>query len=188
MVKFETNGKNGKVIVTLPTNLEEITPEYLGAITDEIAVADNYSLIALCHKEKLSAFVMAGRNKKNEISTAVVPLFVKRGLNTSSVSSIDGVPSFHPLIEVCDKLIISPTAMAMGLHVNVPMNTLNMGKVVALLEGDGYAYQNATKVTDPVYFLEFKLIPNNEIIGCYKPNLRKDFENRFAFEVVKEGE
>lgn len=188
MVKFETNGKNGKVIVNLPTSLKEITPEYLGAITDEIAVADNYSLVALCHKEKLSAFIMAGK-RKNEISTAVVPIFVKRGTTTDELDNIHhALIPFHPMIEVCDKLLISPTAMSMGLHVNVPMNTLNAGKVIALLEGDKFAYQNAYKIVDPVYFLEFKLIPNNDIIGCYKPKLRKDFDNPFAFEVVKEGE
>lgn len=188
MVKFETNGKKGKVIVNLPTKIEEITPEYLGAITDEIAVADNYSLVALCHREKLSAFIMAGKRNQNQISTAVIPLFVKRGLDTSSVSNVGDVPTFHPLIEVCDKLLISPTAMSMGLHVNVPMNTINVNKVIDLLDGDGYAYQNASKFTEPVYFIEFKLIPNNEIIGCYKPKLRKEFNNPFAFEVVKEGE
>lgn len=179
MVKFETNGKNGKVIVTLPTSIKELTPEYLGAITDEIAIADNYSLIALCHKEKLSTFVMAGRSKKNQISTAVVPIFAKRG-ETNVV--------FNTGIEVGDKLLISPTAMSMGLHVNVPMNTLTMGKFVDLIEGDTKVYQNALKHKEDVYFIEFKLIPNNEIIGIYKPNRRKDFENPFALEVVKEGE
>ena len=79
MVKFETNGKQGDAIIKLPTRIDEITPEYLKAITSHIKVADNYSLIALCHKEKLSNFVIAGRNNKGEMSTAVVPLFVKTG-------------------------------------------------------------------------------------------------------------
>lgn len=176
MVKFEANGKLGKVIIKLPTSLNEITPEYIGAITDEIVVADNYSLIALCHKEKLSAFVLAGRSNKNEISTSVIPLFVKRGFTEDK--------SFQPNIEVCDKLLITPTAMSMALHVNAPMNNITMPKFMAAIEGDRFAHQNALALNEYVYFLEFKIIPNCDILGVYKTNLRKDYTSPFGFEVV----
>lgn len=178
MIKFEVNGENKTVSISLPTSVNEITPEYLGGITDEIAVADNYSMIALCHKAKLSDFVLAGRNKKQQLSTQVVPLFVKRGKTDWDFSLV---------IEVADKLLITPTAMSMGLHVNVPMNTLNVERIIGIMEEDKGIFQKAMQIKDPVYFLEFKIVPNSDIQGVYKPNLRKDFDNPFAITTSKEG-
>lgn len=171
MVKVEVNGEKQTRIIILPTSVSEITPEYLGGITDEIVVADNYSLIALCHKAKLSDFILAGRNKKQQLSTQVVPLFVKRGKTEWEFSSF---------IEVADKLLITPTAMSMGLHVNVPMNTLNVERIISIIEEDKGIFPKTVAIKDPVYFLEFKIIPNSDIQGIYKPKYRKDFDNPFA--------
>lgn len=178
MVKFEVNGEKYNKIITLPTSVSEITPEYLENITTEILVADNYSLIALCHKAKLSDFILAGRSKKQQLSTQVVPLFVKRGMTNWE---------FSANIEVADKLLITPTAMSMGLHVNVPMNTLNIERIVAIMEEDKNIYQKALGIKDAVYFLEFKIIPNSDIQGVYKPKLYKEFENPFAIISHAEG-
>lgn len=177
MVNFQTNGKNGSVILNLPTNIKEITPDYLLKITEDIKIADNYSLIALCHREKLSAFILAGKNKKNEMSTAVVPIFVKQG-NTNAV--------FAGSINTCDKLLVAPSQLAMGLHVNVPKNTLTMGTLLNFIDGDGYAYKNALNYKEEVYFIEFKVIPNCDIIGIYKDYNNSDFDNPFAITKIKE--
>lgn len=166
MLKFETNGKLGKCVITLPTQLNEITSDYLSNITRNIGVANNYSLIAICHKEKLSAFVLAGRNKKSEMTTAVVPIFVKRG-NLTDDKFVGSPTNFNELVESGTRLLITPTAISMGLHVNVPGNDITMGKFMAAIDGDGYAYQNASKHNENVYFIEFKLIPNCDILGAY---------------------
>ena len=172
MLKFEVNGKKGNVILNLPTSIEELTKDYLINITNEVNVGNNYSLIALCHREKLSAFIMAGRNKKNDMSTAVVPIFIKHGSITTD-SHVNN-------INVGDKLIIAPSNMAMGLHVNISKNTLTMGTLLNFIDGDGFAYQNALKYKEQVYFIEFKIIPNCDIVGYYKDNNSTDFDNPFA--------
>ena len=179
MVKFETNGKHGHVFVKFPSSVEEITPEYLKGVTDEIDVADNYTLIALCHKEKLSTFIAASRNKSNQISTSVIPIIAKQG-KTDSV--------FHTEMNVGDIILISPSQMAMGLHVNVPKNILNMNHLIKATDGDGYAHKNALKYSQYVYFLEFKLVPNCDIIGRYNKTNNKEFDNPFALETIKEVE
>lgn len=178
MLKFETNGKLGKCIINLPTSINEITPKYLLDVTANIAVADNYSLIAICHKEKLSAFVLAGRNKKSEMTTSVVPIFVKRGFITDD-KSIGCPNNFNDFVTSGIRLLITPTAISMGLHVNVPENDITMGKFMAAIDGDGCAYQNASKHNETVYFIEFKLVPNCDILGAYG-NKTKAFENPFA--------
>ena len=182
MLKFVANGKTGKKSITLPTSIKEITPDYLVAITNEILVADNYSLIALCHKEKLSSFILAGRNKKNQVNTSVVPLFVKRGAPSPGRT----YTSFESNFTAGDKLIITPSDMMTGLHVRVPMNTLTVEGFLNAIDGDGYAFQNATKNASDVYFLEFKIVPNCAIQGVYKSTLREQFDNPFQMIDVSE--
>lgn len=172
MVKFKVNGSGKETIVTLPESIKELTPEYLKGVASEITVADNYSLIALCYKEKLSAFVLAGRNKKNQINTAVVPLFVKKG-KTSNSTYVDELVTG-------DKLLISPTAMSLGLHVNVPKNTLTMGLFIELIKDDMSIYQKALALNKDVIFVEYKLIPNSDIIGAYNGIITNNFKNPFT--------
>lgn len=160
MLKFEVNGKLGSYVLNLPTKLEDITQGYLQHVTKDVIVAPNYSLVALCYKEKLSTFLLAGRGTKNEVSTAVIPLFVKSG---------DSDSNFVNIMLTGTKLIISPSDMAMGYHVNCPKNTLNINLLAAYSEGDNQAYQRAVAIKDNIYFLEFKLVPNNAIVGCYNP-------------------
>lgn len=174
MVKFETNGKLGTASINLPTSVNELTGDYLYLLTKHISVADNYSLIALCHKEKLSNFVIAGRGNKNEMSTAVVPLFVKSGY-----IDIKSDSTFIKSISSGEKLIISPSALSLGYHVNVATNDLTMGKFAALIDGDKDAMRNALALNTDVYFIEFKLIPNNEIIGVYN-SIDDKFINPFS--------
>lgn len=180
MLRFETNGKHGEVAINLPTRLDEITPEYLNNVTKEVEIANNYSLIALCHKEKLSAFVLAGRGKKEQMSTAVVPLFIKRG-NVDDQNKV-------LLMNCGDTILITPTAISMGLHCNIPKNDLNMGKFMAILKDDTYGYQKAAYITDEVYFLEFKIVPNCDILGYYNKSFLEDFVNPFKIEVIGKGE
>lgn len=180
MIKFETNSNLGKVIVNLPSKLDEITEDYLINLTKSVEVAPNYSLIALCHREKLSAFILAGRKNKAEINTAVVPLYVKSG-------DIDNNDSFIKSFKPTTKLLIPGSVLAMGLHVNVPNNNLTPSKFINVIEGDRDAYSNAIKLNSDVYFLEFKIVANNEIIGKFNES-DNDFYNPFNFVVVDKAE
>lgn len=176
MLKFEVNGKHGDKVLTFPTNLSELTPEYFSCVSDLIEPSENYSLIALAHKEKLSAFVLAGRNKKSEMSTAVVPIFVKNSKLTQSFNN----KAFTNGLRTGERIIITPTDMELGSHVNLPKNTLNMSTLLYFIEDDGYAYQRALKESDYIYFLEYKLIPDSAIRGVFKQDEFTDFDNPFA--------
>lgn len=174
MLKFEVNGNLGSHVLNLPTKLEDITQSYLSYITKGVSIAPNYSLIALCYKEKLSTFLLAGRGTKKEVSTAVIPLFIKGG---------DTDSHFINTMLIGTKLIVSPSDMAMGYHVNCPKNTLNINLLAAYTEGDSLAYQRAVAIKDNIYFLEFKLVPNNAIVGCYN-NIQEDDDYDHPFRVT----
>lgn len=172
MLKFSVNGRLGAKTLNLPTSIEEITEEYLNYVSHGVDVAPNYSLVALCHREKLSAFILAGRNAKKEFTTAVIPLFIKHG-ETDNKFILSLAPT--------NKLIISGSDLALGYHVSCPNNTLRMETLLAYVEGDRDAYQKANMTGKDVYFLEFKLVPNNTIVGFY--NTLKDLEYDNPFKV-----
>lgn len=179
MLKFQTNSRNGSKLFTFPTDLKEITPDYLRSVTEDVKVADNYVLVALCYREKLSTIIMTSRQKNPSINANVVPLFVKSG-NTDN--------GFVNDINSGDILIITGSQLALGVHVVSPTNTLNVNHFVAAIEGDATAYTRATDYREYIYFLEFKLIPANEIIAVRKDVVDVEFDNPFAISEVDSGE
>lgn len=161
MVTFSVDGNLGKFTIYLPSNLLEITEDYLKKITQEVEVADNYSLVGICYREKISTLILSARQKKKDISTAVIPIFVKAGKTDNE---------FINSIKPCDKLLISGSNISLGQHVTAPLNEINIERILALTEGDANIYQTTLKLTSPCYFLEFKLIPNCNILGRYNSN------------------
>lgn len=161
MLEFEVNGKLGNVIITLPTNLEEISKDFLLSVTNDVIVGDNYSLIGICYREKVSTIIMSAKQNKN-LTTSVVPIFIKCG-------ALDDTSYVISKLEVRDKLIVDASNIATGHHVICPKNPLTINKFINYVEGDRTAFDKAIKLTNQyVYFLEFKIIPNCDIIGIYK--------------------
>lgn len=159
MLKLKTNGKNGSYILNLPTSLNEITSDYLIDVTSSINVAPNYSLIGICYREAFSSVLFANNTKKKNLTTAVVPIFVKCGKCDND---------FINNILIGDKLIISSSQIALGQHVNAPYNTLTINHIINCTLGDTNIYKESLKYNDPCYFLEFKLVPNVDIVGVHK--------------------
>lgn len=158
MLKFSISGKRGDYDLNLPSRLDEITPDYLLDVTDDVHIADNYVLIAVCYKERLSSVMLANQKKKN-LTTAAVPLFVKTGKCENE---------FVNSIKTGEKIIIAPTQVALGHHVTAPTNLITMNSIITLAEGDSNIYTEALKVSEDCYFVEFKLVPACDINGVYK--------------------
>ena len=158
MLKFEVNGKQGAILMNLPTKLSEITPEYLNEVTSNVVVADNYSLIGILYRESLASVILANTRKQENITTAIIPVFVKSG--TTDTEYIKN-------ISCGDKIIIAPSDIALGHHVTCPKNKITISNILAYCEEDKEAYQKAVKVSQNCYYLEFKLVPNCNIHGNY---------------------
>lgn len=176
MIEFEVNGKRGKHVISLPTSLKEITSDYLLEVTKDVALPEHYSLIGVCYREKLSTIIMNARQNKN-MTTAVVPVFIKSGTEDFTLALS------------AEKIIVSSSQLSLGYHVTCPKNNININNFVSYIEGDGYAYQNAIKANEYVYFLEFKIIPNSDIVGVYK-DLKDDttFDNPFKITPISTEE
>ena len=134
MLKFEVNGKRGVILMNLPTKLSEITPEYLNDVTSNVVVADNYSLIGILYRESLASVILANNRKQKNITTAIVPIFIKAG--ATDTEYVKNMITINNILEYCD--------------------------------GDKEAYQRAISISQPCYYLEFKIVPNCNIHGNYK--------------------
>uniref|UniRef100_A0AAU8MIY3 Uncharacterized protein n=1 Tax=Geladintestivirus 5 TaxID=3233137 RepID=A0AAU8MIY3_9CAUD len=158
MLKFEVNGKYGTVLMNLPTKLSEITPEYLNEVTSNVVVADNYSLIGILYRESLASVILANNRKQKNITTAIVPIFIKSGVtNTEYIKQMS-----------CgDKIIIAPSDIAIGHHVTCPKNKITINNILDYCDGDKEAYQRAIGISQACYYLEFKIVPNCNIHGNY---------------------
>lgn len=159
MLKFEVNGKHGAISMNLPTKLSEITPEYLNEVTSNVIVADNYSLIGILYRESLASIILANNRKQKNITTAIIPIFVKAGATDTE---------YIKNISCGDKIVIAPSDIAMGHHITCPKNVITINNILDYCDGDKEAYQLAIGVSQPCYYLEFKLVPNCNIHGYYK--------------------
>lgn len=158
MLKFNTKGKNGEFNVTLPTTLAEITPEYLNKVTKDVVIADHFCLIGICYREQLSSVIFANNTNKGKITTSVVPIFVKAGATDTK---------FINNIKPASKLVVAPSDIALGHHIAAPSNKITIDNVVSCVTGDKNIYQQSLAYKAPCYFLEFKIIPECAIHGCY---------------------
>ena len=71
MNSITVNTEKGKVILNLPTSIDEINPVYLTEVTEHIKVAPEYSLVALVYSTTISQVL----NMKNvPANVAVVPM------------------------------------------------------------------------------------------------------------------
>ena len=160
MKQFQLVADGNEVNFNFPTSLDEITPEYLQAITAKVNVADHYSLVAIVYHESLGSVIIARKQSKKGLTSGVVPIFVKAGGTDSN---------FIKSINCKDKLIISSAQLSLGYHVTVPENTLSLDYFIRRLDKDisVAARYNNNYGREECYFIEFKLVPNSDIVGFY---------------------
>lgn len=162
MTEFPIYSSDAEVVLHLPNSIGEISDEWLKEITQSIKVADNYSLLAIVYREKLSSVILA-KSQKKQITAPITPLFVKAGANDSS---------FISNIECKNKIIISNSQLALGHHVVVPNNELSFERFLRYCDSDTKnTYQRALEHFSNAYvcFVDFKIVPNCDIIGNYSP-------------------
>lgn len=155
MLKLKINGNAGKFNVNLPTDFSEITNDYLSTVTKHIDVAPEYSLVALVYREKLAVILNSSKQNK-EINTSVVPVFVKAG---------DTDTKFIKKMRLGNVAIVTGSDLAIGIHVNSPLNLLSIPNIVSICYGDNNIYKDALTNNQYCHFVEFKLVPNSAIKG-----------------------
>lgn len=181
MKEFILETKTKRVTFNFPTSLDEITPEYLSQVTANVKVADNYSLVGIVYQEVLSSVILARKQSKKNITSGVVPIFIKAG-NTD----IDFIKS----AKCKNKIIISSTQLSLGYHVTAAKNVLGLDYFIRVLDQDttiAKRYNNNYGM-EKCCFVEFKLVPNCDIVGIYD-STKVDVDNKYiSVEDIEEGE
>lgn len=170
MKEFIVKTEMSEVKFNFPTKLEELTSEYLLGVTKGITVAPNYSLIGLVYHEKLSTLFMTCRSKKKNASIGIIPIFIKSGKSDESIVST---------AKVGQKLLISNSQIQLAHHCAAPSNRLTLDYFAKIVDAntDKDLYQTLLVNNDSqeVLFVEFKIIPNCDIVALYdKPTKIED--------------
>ena len=162
MKEFIVKTEMSEVKFNFPTKLEELTSEYLLGVTEGITVAPNYSLIGLVYHEKLSTLFMTCRSKKKNTSIGIIPIFIKSGKSDESIVNT---------AKVGQKLLISNSQIQLAHHCAAPSNRLTLKKkkkiVDANVDKDLYQTLLVNNDSQEVLFVEFKIIPNCDIVALY---------------------
>lgn len=175
MLEFEVNGAKGRYNVTLPTKIEEVKHEFLTDCANTISIAPDYSLIALMYKQPL-VMVLNAIKKRDGMTTAVVPVFVKAGKTDSE---------FVNSLKVGDKLVVVGSALSLAIHVNIGINELNIERFLGIVDGDNKFRADVFKYKEPCIFVDFKLIPNCELKAIHNSEgLRKNYYIKHVIDVT----
>jgi len=161
MKDFLVQGTKVNFNFHFPTSLEEISVDYLKAVTENVNVAEHHTLIGIVYHEKLFDIIVSRKRNQKGLTAGVVPIFIKAGKTDSD---------FIKTAECRDKLIIPSTSLSLGYHVAAPKNVLSLDYFIRAIDGDNSLakrYDN-NYGNEHCFFVEFKIIPNNEIKGIYK--------------------
>lgn len=161
MKDFLVQGKKVDFNFHFPTSLDEIDANYLFDVTKNVEIAEHHSLIAIVYHEKLFNIILSRKRKDKNLTAGVVPIFIKAGKHDSD---------FIKSAECKDKLIIPSTSLSLAYHVAAPKNVLSLDYFIRAIDSDtnlARRYDN-NYGDEECFFVEFKIIPNNEIKGVYK--------------------
>lgn len=160
MKKFRLLANGKEVNFNFPTSIDEITSEYLTDVTSQVHIADHHSLVGIVYHESLGSVIIARKQAKKGLTGAVVPIFIKAGTTDSE---------FIKSIKCKDKLIIPSSQLSLGYHVVAPANKLSLDFFLKTLDKDtnvAARYCN-NYGKEECFFVEFKLVPNVDIVGFY---------------------
>lgn len=177
MEKFSITAFNREYSFEYPTSIDELDADWLVKVSANIKPAKHYSLIALVYKESLNSVVTTYKQRKKNMTSVVVPIFIKAGETDST---------FINSLKTKDKLVISPQMLQLAYHVNAWGNSLSIDQLVTLLDEDPTAFMRTVSLKTPVCFVEFKIIGNNDIVGASTDEYNNDDKYMTVKEVEKE--
>ena len=161
MKEFVVKTNQGNVKFEFPTSIDEISDEYLQDITKHISIANDYTLVGLVYHDRLSNVILTIRNNKKKAQFGVNPIFIAAGKSDSELINN---------AKLKQKVLITSSQLSLGVQVATP-NKLNLDYfgacIVNSVEKDLYERELKNPNQAQVLFLEFKLVPNCDILAIY---------------------
>ena len=177
--------------INFPTSVNEITPENLNAITENVKLPKHYCIIALAFETKVFDFCAAMNSNRNN-NVAVTPILAK--ISDEDSKDVNAV--------IGDKVIMERSCLERGVHINLKTsisstaarNYFNsdpdLAKAIIMKNTDGIIIEpNLNKSlqssnSPKIIVLEFKICPVNDIAAAI-PNTPNPHDPFIVFDENK---
>lgn len=155
--------RNESIEISVPTKLEEITKEKLNKLFEVINLPDNYCIVVILQKVKLSQFAMMTVSKAKETLVYTIPIIGKLSENNNYTGKIN----------IGDKVIITRSSLEMGTTVSMS-TSISSGNLNKFLNDNETIRQKCFRkeVKDEdgnddvwIYLMEAKIVPVCDIRG-----------------------
>ena len=161
MVDLKVNYLGLNQTFRMPTSISEINMNVIADYVKHVNVSKDYALIAVVFKERPITIVSVSKQNKNA-SVSGVAVMIKSNTNDEFIKDI----------KLGETIVISPSDIAMGHHVNSPANPLTPGFLLNLLQTNDDLNKKLMGIGVPTYFVDFKIVPVCNIhgsVGKYIP-------------------
>lgn len=161
MVDLKVNYLGLNQTFRMPTSMSEINMNVIADYVNHVNVSKDYALIAVVFKERPITIVSVSKQNKNA-SVSGVAVMIKSNTDDEFVKGIN----------LGEAIVISPSDISMGHHVNSPNNPLTPGFLLNLLQTNSDLNKKLMAIGVPTYFVDFKIVPVCNIhgsIGKYNP-------------------
>ena len=161
MVDLKVNYLGLNQTFRMPTSMSEVNMNVIADYVSHVNVSKDYALIAVVFKERPITIVSVSKQNKNA-SVSGVAVMIKSNTDDEFVKGIN----------LGEAIVISPSDISMGHHVNSPNNPLTPGFLLNLLQTNADLNKKLMAIGVPTYFVDFKIVPVCNIhgsIGKYNP-------------------
>ena len=170
MVDLKVNYLGLNQTLRMPTSISEINMNVIADYVKHVNVSKDYALIAVIFKERPITIVSVSKQNKNA-SVSGVAVMIKSNTDDEFIKDI----------KLGETIVISPSDIAIGHHVNSPANVLTPGFLLNLLQTNPDLNKKLIGVMTPTYFVDFKVVATAFIHG----SMTKD-ESKEAMYLVPE--
>ena len=161
MVDLKVNYLGLNQTLRMPTSVSEVDMNVIADYVKHVNVSKNYALIAIVFKERPITIVSVSKQNKNA-SVSGVAVMIKSNTDDEFIKDI----------KLGETIIISPSDIAIGHHVNSPANVLTPGFLLNLLQTNPDLNKKLMAIKLPTCFVDFKIVPVCNIhgsVGKYVP-------------------
>lgn len=145
---IELRNAKSKRVIKVPTSVNDITPEILTKLTENVVLSKYHALVAICWNVSFANVMF--QNKQQHQSAQVIPLMVKANLPEDCVG--------YDWLNVGKKVILTRSAIEMGVHVHIPHSAS-----INSLERYFREISKSEKITRED-FIDPKLVPSGNFI------------------------
>lgn len=161
MIDLKVNYLGLNQTLRMPTSVSEVDMNVISDYVKHVNVSKNYALIAVVFKERPITIVSVSKQNKNA-SVSGVAVMIKSNTDDEFIKDI----------KLGETIVISPSDIAIGHHVNSPANVLTPGFLLNLLQTNPDLNKKLMAIKVPTCFVDFKIVPVCNIhgsVGKYVP-------------------